>query len=104
MSYFPSLEEIDQGQTEAREVSRDTIDFGVPDNEEDFIARERAVLGDSDATALAGELDLLNGDADHTSNGDIGNHLDNYLTQSAQSFDVVREAILMIWYTAGDTD
>ncbi|KAK9487263.1 clathrin light chain [Lipomyces starkeyi] len=88
MSYFPSLEEIDQGHTEAREVSRDTIDFGVPDNEEDFIARERAVLGDSDATALAGELDLLNGDADHTSNGDIGNHLDNYLTQSAQDFDV----------------
>ncbi|KAK9325793.1 clathrin light chain [Lipomyces orientalis] len=87
MSYFPSLEEIDQGQTEAREISEDAIDFGVPDNEGDFIARERAVLGASDASALAGEPDLLNGDADHTSTGITGNHLDNSFIPSGQSFD-----------------
>ncbi|KAK9365699.1 clathrin light chain [Lipomyces kononenkoae] len=87
MSYFPSLEEIDQGQIEARDASGDAVDFGVPDNEEDFIARERAVLGDADATALAGEVDLLNGESDHVSIDATGNHLNNYSIQHPESFD-----------------
>ncbi|KAK7203753.1 clathrin light chain [Myxozyma melibiosi] len=72
MSYFPSLEEIDGGVTEARSIddagangsSGDVLDFGVPDSEADFVAREKAVLGDSDAAALTTDGgDLLNGDA-----------------------------------------
>ncbi|KAK9467804.1 clathrin light chain [Lipomyces arxii] len=69
MSHFPSLEEIDSGQTEVREnvLEADAIDFGVPDTEDDFIAREKAILGDLDAGALQqnGHSDLINGgDAD----------------------------------------
>ncbi|KAK9237242.1 clathrin light chain [Lipomyces kononenkoae] len=87
MSYFPSLEEIDQGQIEARDAAGDAVDFGVPDNEEDFIARERAILGDADATALAGEVDLLNGDSGHTLSAAGENHLNNYSIQHPESFD-----------------
>ncbi|KAK9448133.1 clathrin light chain [Limtongia smithiae] len=84
MSYFPSLEEIDGGATEPTPVptspgaalataaapdgmSSSMIDFGVPSTENEFAARERAVLGDSEAAAVAGgstASDLLNGDDD----------------------------------------
>ncbi|KAK9382601.1 clathrin light chain [Kockiozyma suomiensis] len=80
MSYFPSLEEIDEGQTEVRTIDDganggDVIDFGVPDTEADFVAREKAVLGDSDAAALTTDGgDLLSGDEPGFINGSETSH------------------------------
>ncbi|KAK9480163.1 clathrin light chain [Lipomyces japonicus] len=62
MSHFPSLEEIDNGQTEVIENGADAIDFNIPEDEDDFLAREKAILG-TDVDAIVDSGDLLNGDS-----------------------------------------
>ncbi|KAK9457003.1 clathrin light chain [Dipodascopsis uninucleata] len=68
MSHFPSLEEFDQGQTETRDLQDDGVDFGVPETEEDFIAREKAILGDTGIDILEENNGLSNGHGEYQSN------------------------------------
>ncbi|EOA84741.1 uncharacterized protein SETTUDRAFT_163593 [Exserohilum turcica Et28A] len=53
---FPSLDEIDAGQTEARGDATNFDLVGDADNTDDFLSRERALLGD-DADQFASEND-----------------------------------------------
>ncbi|KAK9461725.1 clathrin light chain [Lipomyces oligophaga] len=82
MSYFPSLEEIDGGQTEAHPIEAATspagagavVDLGVPETEEDFLTREKAVLGEADAAAIVdGNSQNVNGSSKAT-NGSSAEH------------------------------